>query len=326
MKADHHALKFALPQYLAAIGCEVKQAGHRLQTRCPLHEDRSPSFAADLKADGWVWNCFPCDAGGDVFSLHALLHGLEVRTHFREVCEGVASAVGRCGEIGGAVTRSRIVLVGRAREDESKCIPADELVRLTTPWRETLASGRTTFGMLREFREIGSNVLKALTEPPLDALGICPASHTLTSKAGRSYSISSPCWAYIGDGGYCVRRPFGANSEPRFWRVGQLRRPWRSHRLPDPSVIVAHLVESESDAMALIAAGFESKSSAVCAVPGASGFRDEWGAMFAGREIHLWPDRDTAGQRFAGRVGKALHRKASRVLIHQLQDLQEVAA
>lgn len=326
MKADHHALKLLLPQYLAAIGCEVRQSGCHLQTRCPLHEDRTPSFSADLKPDGWVWSCFPCGAGGDVFSLHARLHGLETRTHFREVCEGVTSIVGGVGDLSTLVTRSRLVLSGGSHEDESKCIPADELVKLTTPWRDTLASGRATFGLVREFREIGSDVLKALAEPALDALGVCPASHTLTSKAGRSYPLPSPCWAYIGDGGYAVRRPFGRDSEPRFWRVGQLRRPWRSHRLPDPSVTIAHLVESESDAMALIAAGFETKSSAVCAVPGASGFRDEWGMMFAGREVHLWPDRDTAGRRFADRVGKALCGKASRVSVHQLQDWQEVAA
>lgn len=323
-----HDLKALLPDYLRAIGCEVKQVRNQLQCKCPLHADSEPSFEADMKAGGWVWHCFPCGMGGSVLDLHAALQGMDARREFREVCKGVASILGGSVEAVASAARSRVLLPAGslADDDEDKSIAADELVRLTTPWRETLASGRATLGLLLEFREMGRETLKALALPALDALGVVPAGHTMKAKSGRNCVLDAPRWGYVGDGGYCVRSPFGRGVEPRFWRVGKLRRPWRSHRLQEPAVCVVHLVESETDAMALIAAGFESESSAVVAVPGASGFRSEWAELFKGREVHFWPDRDSAGMKFVERVAAMLQGKAARMLVHEINDLKEVAA
>ena len=33
---------------------------------CPFHEDKNPSLHVNLKGRTWLWNCFGCDAGGDL--------------------------------------------------------------------------------------------------------------------------------------------------------------------------------------------------------------------------------------------------------------------
>jgi hypothetical protein len=39
------------------------KAGKALVTRCPLHDDKHPSFRLD--AERGLWHCFPCAEGGD---------------------------------------------------------------------------------------------------------------------------------------------------------------------------------------------------------------------------------------------------------------------
>lgn len=46
---------------------DVRVFGDRVQSRCPFHADRSPSFSASI--DKKVWYCFGCGEKGDCFSL-----------------------------------------------------------------------------------------------------------------------------------------------------------------------------------------------------------------------------------------------------------------
>lgn len=46
---------------------DVRVFGDRIQSRCPFHSDRSPSFSASI--DKKVWYCFGCGEKGDCFSL-----------------------------------------------------------------------------------------------------------------------------------------------------------------------------------------------------------------------------------------------------------------
>jgi hypothetical protein len=137
---------------------------------------------------------------------------------------------------------------------------------------------------------------------------------------GTTCTLHKPRLAYIGDGGYKIRDPFGTGT-PRFWRVGELRRPWRSHWLSRaPSIADVHLVESESSAAALIEAGYDDpfgKRSCVIATSGANGFEPAWMPMFKGRAVHFWPDDDRAGKRFFQDTAALLHGTASRISTHQ---------
>jgi DNA primase len=82
------------------------------------------------------------------------------------------------------------------------------------------------------------------------------------------------------------------------------------------------VVESESDALALIDAGYETPfdehGSCVIAVPGASSWKPQWSALLAGREVHLWPDRDTAGNAFCDAVATSCQQITRTIQIHQL--------
>lgn len=51
----------------------LRSVGQRLMGRCPLHEDKTPSFVV-YKKTNTAW-CFGCQQGGDTIKLAQLLHG-----------------------------------------------------------------------------------------------------------------------------------------------------------------------------------------------------------------------------------------------------------
>ena len=59
--------------------------GRNGKLHCPLpdHEDSTPSF--QVYADEGGWYCFGCERGGDIFTLAALLWGLDPRADFPEL-------------------------------------------------------------------------------------------------------------------------------------------------------------------------------------------------------------------------------------------------
>jgi len=203
----------------------------------------------------------------------------------------------------------------------SKAISADELEDITSPWRTRLYEDTKLRESFAHELQLCPDTLRRLTMPSLDALGIAPAGWILRKADGSTCSLRIPRLAYIGDGGYKIRDPFGTG-KPRFWRVGELRRPWRSQRLTRsvPFISDVHLVESESTAAALIEAGFEDPFHAgtcVVATSGANGFEATWKPLFAGRAVHFWPDNDPAGQRFYEETAALLHGTAKRIFSHQ---------
>lgn len=61
-------LRARLPDYLEACGVELRRNGTRLVGRCPMHEDRSPSFAVFGQRNEMA-GCYPCQFTGDVFKV-----------------------------------------------------------------------------------------------------------------------------------------------------------------------------------------------------------------------------------------------------------------
>jgi hypothetical protein len=83
---DFDAIKQRLPEYLVRIRAEPRINGDKLVCRCPLHEDRTPSFQAKREASGvWVWFCHPCGVGGTVIDLHMKCTGLSTAEAVREL-------------------------------------------------------------------------------------------------------------------------------------------------------------------------------------------------------------------------------------------------
>lgn len=69
-EAIAHAKEQPIEQLLSE---PLRPVGQRLMGRCPLHEDKTPSFVV-YKATNTAW-CFGCQTGGDTIKLVQLLHG-----------------------------------------------------------------------------------------------------------------------------------------------------------------------------------------------------------------------------------------------------------
>jgi len=71
-----------------------RQAGGVL-CRCPAHGERNASCSVTKGPDGTIRaKCFGCDWTGDALTLVAVVHGLDVRSDFREVLLEAASIAG----------------------------------------------------------------------------------------------------------------------------------------------------------------------------------------------------------------------------------------
>ena len=98
---------------LASTYTELRRSGEdRMVGRCPLHDDRTPSFT--ISRSKQLFHCFGCDAGGDALTLVQLKEGLD----FPEALEFLARRAGieviRVGEVNSVDDHSR----RRARELE----------------------------------------------------------------------------------------------------------------------------------------------------------------------------------------------------------------
>jgi hypothetical protein len=321
-RVEADTLKQFLPEYLLAIGHPpiIHVNGSKLAALCPLHKDSKPSFTAKLDGEAWLWFCHPCGVGGTVIELHAARSGKNAKLEFKSICAEVAAIVGLDHTTAPAPPKPKPSSPSPAKE--SKAISADELDHITSPWRTLLYEDTKLRESFALELQLSPDTLRCLTMPSLDALGIAPAGLILIKADGTACTLPRPRLAYIGDGGYKIRDPFG-NGRPRFWRVGELRRPWRSHWLcrSAPTITDVHLVESESTAAALIEAGFNDpfhEGTCVMATSGANGFDPAWVSLFKDLNIHFWPDNNPAGQRFFEETATLLHGTAKRICRHQL--------
>ena len=87
----HHVAADPLGSYAAVLGVlpsEFAKKGTEFYLRCPLHEDRNPSFRINVEKR--AWRCDPCNRGGDIFDLHAAINGLSTKTDFSQIVNELA--------------------------------------------------------------------------------------------------------------------------------------------------------------------------------------------------------------------------------------------
>jgi len=312
-------LKQRLPTYLERIGHgpRIHVNGIDLKARCPLHDDKTPSLSAKKKEAVWEWYCHPCEVGGTVIELHALRRKLNPKTQFPVICREIAEIIN--------LAPTETLMIDRSVDSPAKIIPApipnDESSELTSQWRKTLYEDAILRDKFASELGLPPALLQCAANFAGDGLGIVPTGHKWrTPGAGKECTLREPRLAYIGDGYFKIRAPFGNGADPRFWMSGQQLRPWLGHLLVpgDPTVKHVHVHESESSALALIAAGFWSRdnSSIVVATSGAGGFKQEWRGLFAERTVHFWPDDDESGMRFADKTASLLHGTANEIHFH----------
>jgi hypothetical protein len=313
------ALKLLLPDYLNRIGCRPVFQGHgqvQLLATCPLHSDQHPSLAAKKSGDVWEWFCQPCSVGGTVLELHARRFKLDTQTQFPQICREVAQIL--------QGIPFEIPLTDQSTIQDSIMntppMPKEELAALTRHWRNTLYCDTALRSIFASELGLPSCTLQWAANLPSGGLGIAPAGYKLTTSDGRVYALPEPRLVYIGESHFKIRAPFGNGINPRFWMSGQQLRPWLGHLLVpgDSTVKDVHIHESESSALTLIACGawLQDNSSIVVATSGCGGFKPEWIPLLANRIIHMWPDADEAGKRFADTTATLLYPTASKIVFH----------
>lgn len=313
------ALKGLLPEYLKAIGAKPRFGGPgnlKLKANCPLHPDRHPSLTAKKEGDDWVWYCHPCEEGGTVLELHARRLKLNLKTQFPQICREVAEIV-RAAPAKPPITEQPI---DPPTKMNTPPIPNDELASLTLPWRKTLYEDSALWHKFARELGLPPYILYRAAHRRHDGVGIAPAGHKWTTREGTECRLNQPRLVYIGAGYYKIRSPFGDDSRPRFYTCGRPERPWLGELLVPGNTTVkdVHLHESESSALALIAAEFWShdNGSIAVATSGSGGFKPEWVPLFAGRTVHMWPDADKAGIEFADETAALLHGTANQIIFH----------
>lgn len=132
-RIDLDALKARLPAYLDKIGVPYTVRGQKLNCRCPLHEDRHPSFEASLKAGAWLWFCHPCNAGGTVIDLHMARTGLAEGDAISEL----GAMFGDCTEL--TLTKPLPVRTVDRVEASGPSMPIDATAGTEADWRELAA-------------------------------------------------------------------------------------------------------------------------------------------------------------------------------------------
>jgi CHC2 zinc finger/Toprim-like len=286
-----------LPEYLSKTGIEFHKNGSRLVARCPVHEDRSPSFAVFGEGHE-VCGCYPCGFTGDIF---AASQWLGRSSTFPQAVADVAAALGISLPQSTAGTTTR-----RATPPPRPVKQPEPPFVLSDAERGTVHAARLAF----------SDAFHA-GEPIVDDIA---ASLGLDRETLRLASWGS-CGLGLADGWLCYIYPQGLkwrNPDPsakcRFrWIVGKALAPWRMEWVK-PETEIVYLTEGESDCMALIAAGLEADGTAVCVASPGTSFPRGWAPLFQGRRVILCFDTDPPGRTATATVAAILKGHASEIL------------
>jgi len=70
---------------------EIKRAGKEFKGLCPFHAEATPSFTIKERKGQWKYHCFGCGEDGDIFSLYAQLHSLDVKRDFPQILKALSN-------------------------------------------------------------------------------------------------------------------------------------------------------------------------------------------------------------------------------------------
>ena len=301
-------MRHRLPDYLAARGVELRKQGSRLVGRCPVHDDRNPSFAV-FGSHHEACGCYPCGFTGDVFAVSKWLGRAST---FPEAVQDVAATLGLHVPSQPAGTATRPAM---APQRPAKA-PAPPFT-LTDDERGQIHRARAAFA---NAWHSGSRWLshQAITLGlPREALRHCAwggesglglSERLLSDTAARPQGL-----CYIYPQGIKWRNP-NPHGKPRFrWLVGKATAPWRMEWVKSHTVTV-YLTEGESDCIALVAAGLEADGTAACVASPGTSFVREWAPLFTGKRVVLCFDLDPPGQAASAKVAAMLQGHAAEVL------------
>ncbi|MEX1115441.1 MAG: CHC2 zinc finger domain-containing protein [Akkermansiaceae bacterium] len=303
------AMRHRLPEYLAARGVELRRNGTRLVGRCPVHDDRAPSFAV-FGAHHETCGCFPCGFTGDVFEVSKWLGRSST---FPEAVADVAATLGvylppTAGTGGktpiGVLAKSDPPIGGSVSPRPAKQ-PAPPFV-LSAAEREIVHAARLAFS---DAFHAGEPIVDDIAE----SLGLDRETLRLASWGSSGLGLADGWLCYAYPQGLKWRNPDPAGKFRFRWIVGKALAPWRMEWVK-PDTETVYITEGESDSCALIAAGLEADGTAACVASPGTSFPREWAPLFRGKRVVLCFDSDPPGRAATATVAAILKGHASEIL------------
>ncbi|MEX1047970.1 MAG: CHC2 zinc finger domain-containing protein [Akkermansiaceae bacterium] len=291
------ALRVRLPEYLAARGVELRRNGSRLVGKCPIHDDRTPSFAV-FGTHHETCGCYPCGFTGDVFEVSKWLGRSST---FPEAVADVAATLGVYlpNSTAGTATRPATATPRPAKQPEPPFV-------LSNAERKTVHAARLAFS---DAFWSGDEIVDRIAA----SLGLDRETLRLASWGSSGLGLANGWLCYAYPNGLKWRNP-DPKSKPRFvWLVGKATAPWRAEWIK-PETQTVYCTEGESDCMALIAAGLEADGSAVCVASPGTSFPRDWAPLFRGKRSVLCFDTDPPGRAATASVAAILKGHASEIL------------
>ena len=183
---------------------------------CPAHREKSPSCSVTRGGDGTIRvRCFGCGWTGDVLTLVAQVHDLDVRNSFREVLLEAAQIGGLHAVVdelrGKAEWKPRELPPAPESLPENEYPPVDEV---TDVWE----AGDRSDPIAKSY--LGSRRIDLDAATQLGLLSVLPPR--------TSQRLALPCWAHYGasswqDSGHRLIVPvfdhLGARRSLRAWRI-----------------------------------------------------------------------------------------------------------
>ena len=291
------ALRPRLLEYLQNIGVELRRNGTRLVGCCPIHDDRTPSFAV-FGTHHDACGCHPCGFTGDVF---ALSEWLGRSSSFPEAMRDVAAVLGEhvSKQLHGSSKRPALATPSPERKPEPP-------FSLSDSDREKIHFARLAFS---EAWHAG--------EPIIDEI----AASLGYDRETLRWASWGTCGLGLANGWLCYAYPHGLKwrnpdpqAKPRFvWLIGKAAAPWRMDWVK-PTTRTVYVTEGESDAIALIAAGIEADANAVAVASPGTSFSREWAELFQGKRVVLCFDTDEPGRTATTTVAAILKGHAAEIL------------
>ena len=290
-------MRCRLPEYLTAIGVELRRQGARLVGKCPTHDDSSPSFAV-FGSHHENAGCFPCGFSGDAFSVSQWLGRA---TTFPEAVQDVAATLGLYLPQDGTQAATRPVT------------PPQRPIKAPEPPFELCAADREKIRAARLAWSDDFHSGDPIIDQICESLGFTRETLRYASWGECGLGISNGWICYIYPNGLKWRNP-DPNGKSRFvWLCGKAQAPWRFEWIR-PETQTVYLTEGETDCMSLISARLEADGDAVCCASPGTSFSPVWAPMFSGKRVVLCFDSDPPGQAAAAKVAAMLRGHASEVL------------
>ena len=155
-------------QAAALYGLPITTTG---MTRCPFHEDHTPS----MKLNDTYYYCFGCGATGDVIDLTARLFDLSSLQAARKLAQDFGLGPDKSPSSAVALSKSPTVSSDAQQEDVSYCL------RVLHDYRDLLTRWRTEFAPLSPEESLDDRFVEALhmldvVDDLMDRLAFGPAS------------------------------------------------------------------------------------------------------------------------------------------------------